>query len=444
MSKTENFQDKKKIKLITLDPGHFHAALVQKSMIDNIDSVVHVYAPPGPDLDLHLKRIESFNTRSEDPTNWEEVVYRGNDFLQKMTSDKSGNVVVISGNNRRKTSYINASLKTGFHVLADKPMAINTTDFHELTKAFKTADDKNLLLYDIMTERFEIATILQREISMIPEIFGALEKGTPESPAVTKESVHHFYKNVAGNTLVRPAWFFDTEQQGEGIVDVTTHLVDLVQWECFPEQIIDYQTDVKLTGARRWPTNITRSEFKSVTQIDQFPNFLNKSLVNDSTIAVYGNGEINYLIKGVHAKVSVTWAFKAPEGGGDTHYSVMRGTKSNLIITQGAETAFRPTLTIEPIREEKNFENIVLEHIKKVQSRFPGITLEKTKSGWQLVIPDEYHVGHEAHFGQVLKKYLEYIENKNMPSWEVPNMITKYYITTQALEMAKGENESKR
>ena len=60
-----------------------------------------------------------------------------------------------------------------------------------------------------MTERFEINTVLQRELSMMPEIFGTLEKGTPRNPAITKESVHHFYKYVSGSVLTRPAWFLD-------------------------------------------------------------------------------------------------------------------------------------------------------------------------------------------------------------------------------------------
>ena len=51
------------VKLITLDPGHFHAALVQKTMYPHVSPAVSVYAPPGNDLDQHLKRIESYNTR---------------------------------------------------------------------------------------------------------------------------------------------------------------------------------------------------------------------------------------------------------------------------------------------------------------------------------------------------------------------------------------------
>jgi hypothetical protein len=91
-----------KVRLVTLDPGHFHAALVQKSMYEAVDSVVHVYAPPGEDVQTHLQRIDQYNTRAESPTRWKEEVYTGNDFFEKMLSDKAGNVVVLSGNNGKK------------------------------------------------------------------------------------------------------------------------------------------------------------------------------------------------------------------------------------------------------------------------------------------------------------------------------------------------------
>ena len=138
------------VRLITLDPGHFHAALVQKSMYDGVDPVVHVYAPAGDDVKMHLDRIIAYNTRANEPTQWKEVVYTGDDFFEKMLSDKAGNVVVISGNNTRKTKYIAECLKAGFNVLADKPMAINGNDFELLKSAFDTAKKNNLLLYDIM------------------------------------------------------------------------------------------------------------------------------------------------------------------------------------------------------------------------------------------------------------------------------------------------------
>jgi hypothetical protein len=79
------------VKLITLDPGHFHAALVQKTMHPQVSPVVHVYAPEGPDLTAHMKRIEAYNTRAENPTCWEQPVFTGLDFLERMTRDRAGN-----------------------------------------------------------------------------------------------------------------------------------------------------------------------------------------------------------------------------------------------------------------------------------------------------------------------------------------------------------------
>src|SRR5690606_13161479 len=211
------------------------------------------------------------------------------------------NVVVLAGNNKRKTDYIAKSIEAGFNVLADKPMAINKNSFELLKKAFADAAEKDLLLYDIMTERYEITTMLQKEFSLISEIYGTQEKGSPENPAVTKESVHHFFKYVSGAPLTRPAWFFDVEQEGEGIVDVTTHLVDLIQWEVFPDQIIDYKEDIEMVSARRWSTDLSKEQFIEVTKQKDYPEYLVKDVSNDS-LKVYSNGEINYKLKGVHAK----------------------------------------------------------------------------------------------------------------------------------------------
>ena len=430
---------KKPVQLVTLDPGHFHAALVQKSMYPDVDSTVYVYAPEGADLQYHLDRIKGYNIRVENPTRWNEVVYKGEDFFNRMIAEKKGNVVVLSGNNQKKAEYILQSLQNDFNVLADKPMVIQAQDFPVLQKAFETAREKNLLLYDIMTERYEITTMLQKEFSMLPGVFGTLEKGTVDNPSVTKESVHHFYKYVSGSVLTRPAWFMDVSQQGEGIVDVTTHLVDLVQWECFPEQVIDYTKDIKLQKTKRWPTEMRLSEFKAITKLDSFPSYLDKDVTNDSILKVYSNGEISYSIKGVHAKVSVIWAYKAPDGGGDTHYSIMRGTNANLIIRQGAEQKYKPTLYIEPIGNNVSYETSLNNQLKTIQVKYPGIELKKLAKGWEVIIPEKYKEGHEAHFARVTEKFLEYLKNKNMPAWEVPNMLAKYYTTTKALEMAKAQ-----
>lgn len=426
----------KKLRLVTLDPGHFHAALVQKTMYPDVDAHVHVYAPEGPDVQAHLARIDQYNKRAENPTSWDEELISGNDYFEKMLSDKAGDVVVLSGNNRKKTEYILKSLNAGFNVLADKPMVIDTANFNLLKESFEVAQRNKLLLYDIMTERYEITTMLQRELSMIPAIFGQLEKGSPGNPAITKESVHHFYKFVSGNVLTRPAWFMDVTQQGEGIVDVMTHLVDLVQWECFPEQSIDYSKDIVVNTAKRWPTEMSLSQFKTITKLDSLPGFLKNKVVNDSILQVYSNGEINYTLRGVHAKTSVIWNFKAPEGAGDTHYSIMRGSNANLVIRQGAEEQYKPTLFIEAVTTDTGYARTMAEQFKAIQSKFPGVELKQSGKKWEVIIPEKYKEGHEAHFARVTEKFLEYLKNGNMPAWEVPNMLSKYYTTTKGLEVS--------
>jgi predicted dehydrogenase len=436
MSCNESKQvEQKSFKLVTLDPGHFHAALVQKTMYADIDSTVQVYAPKGSDLQLHLDRINSYNNRKENPTHWNEQVYTGDDFFEQMVAQKKGNLVILSGNNQKKTDYILTSLQNGFDVLADKPMVIDANGFNKLKQAFSVAAKNKLLLYDIMTERFEINTILQKELSMMPDIFGSLEKGSIDNPAITKESVHHFYKFVSGTVLTRPAWFLDVSQQGEGIVDVMTHLVDLVQWECFPETVIDYTKDIDVLKARRWGTPVTLSQFSAITKLNAFPSFL-QPVVTDSVVKVFSNGEINYTIKGVHAKTSVIWNYKAPEGTGDTHYSIMRGTKTNLIIRQGKEENYQPLLYIEPTGKDADYQAVLSTAIQKLSAKYPGIELIKSTKGWALKIPESLKEGHEAHFARVTENYLNYLKHNNMPSWEVPNMLAKYYTTTMGLALA--------
>ena len=342
--------------------------------------------------------------------------------------------MVVSGKNSKKIDYILAAVNAGLNVYADKPLVVDQEGFKKLEKVFEIAKEKNLLVYDIMTERFEVTTGIQKALSMKPEVFGMLLDGSPSEPSISKESIHHLSKIVSGKPLVRPAWFLDTNQQGEGIVDVTTHLVDLVQWEAFPNQIID-RSDIEIISAKRWTTTLAPHQFENITGLDSYPEYLQKDVKSD-TLNIYCNGEINYTIKGKHAKVSVIWNYKAPEGTGDTHQSTMRGTKSDLIIKQGETENFKPTLYVSA-KQDENFESNLNQALQSIQGDYPGIEADKiSDSQWKIVIPTMLKIGHEAHFGQVTNNFLKYYNNSKLPEWEVPNMISKYYTTTQAYKKA--------
>src|SRR5665647_2651548 len=426
--------DSSLVRIITLAPGHFHAALLQKSMYDGVDSTVYVFAPEGQEVASYLALIKEYNNRKENPTLWKEKVYTGPDYLEKMLLTKPGNVVVIAGNNKMKTDNIKKCVDAGLNVLAVKPMAITRAGFDELKDAFANAKNNKVLLYDIMTSRYEITNILQKAFSQLPDVFGELQKGTLENPAVFSESVHYYFKEVSGVPLVRPTWYFDVEQEGDGIVEVTTHLVDLIQWECFPEQNLDYEKDIQMLNAKHWATVLTPSQFRQVTKQDTYPDFLKKD-VKDSFLNVFANGEMNYTIKGIHAKVSVAWKFEAPMGTGDTYYSTLRGTKADLIIKQGKEQQYKPVLYIQPVGKENqnNWQKAVEMGLDSIHKKYPGVELKKGKEGWEVLVPDEFNIDPEKQFSLVVKKYLKYLQEGNMPTWEVSSMLAKYYTTTQAL-----------
>ena len=438
--------------LITLDPGHFHAALVQKFMLPRVSPDVRVFAPAGDDVAQHLKRIEGFNARAENPTRWNEMVTTGPDYLERALESRpfmvkssletarlaaAPSVMVISGNNARKTEYITKSIAAGFHVLADKPMVIRPSDYPQLEADFAKAKEKGVLLYDIMTERFEITTMLQRALSQQPKLFGSLQQGTPDNPSITKISVHNFSKVVAGAQLKRPQWFFDPEQQGAGIVDVMTHLVDLVQWEAFPEVTLA-PADARVLTARRWATPLTLEQFGRVTGAKEFPAFLG-NYVKEGVLHAPANGEFTYALKGVHAKVSVTWEFEAPPGAGDTHFSVMRGTQASLTIRQGKEQGYKPVLYVDRSTSVPAdvHETALRAAIRKVAKTWPGIDIRREGSSFVVTVPDKYHNGHEAHFTQVTENFLKYLRSGKLPDWEVPNMLTKYATIMKAYEMSK-------
>ena len=440
-NKTSQFEGKAgEVKLMILDPGHFHADLLLKKHNNRINQEVFVYAPKGIGLNQHIDRVQSFNTRAEDPTNWNPVVYDSDDFMQQMLRNPSGNVVVLAGNNQKKTDYIFQSVSSGIHVLADKPLAITPDNFELLQQSIALAKKKQVMIYDMMTERFAILNIIQRAIMSNELLFGKLETGSTENPAVKLESVHHFYKDVAGKPLIRPAWYYDVNQQGEGLVDVTTHMIDIVHWKCFPEVALDYKKDVSVLQATHWPTKISPEQFTRSTQQDAFPEYL-QGAVKENYLEVFSNGAMLYQVKGVHVNLQVRWDYEAPAGTGDTHTSVIKGTRAVVEVVQDASTGFVPELFICPVdAADAGFNDALAILITELQKSYPDIVLSEQHGKIRIVVPQQYREAHEAHFAKVAATFFEYLKDGKMPEWEIPNLITKYYITTTAYKMANADN----
>lgn len=132
----------RKIELIVLDPGHFHASLLQKDTLTDVNDTIHIYAPEGTGLNQYMESINSYNQRAKAPTSWVSQVYTGDDYLSRMLTKQRGDVVVLAGNNQKKTQYIIESIKAGYNVLSDKPLAITQQDFDLLVEAYQLAKEK--------------------------------------------------------------------------------------------------------------------------------------------------------------------------------------------------------------------------------------------------------------------------------------------------------------
>ena len=427
------------VRLMTLDPGHFHAALVQKEMYAGVAPQVDVYAPLGPDLIAHLNRIAGFNTRKEHPTAWELEVHTGPDFLERLRRQRPGNVVVLAGRNRIKIDYIKAAVEAGLNVLADKPWVLSPADLPKLEAVLDAADARGLIAYDIMTERFEITSLLQRELVNDTDVFGAPVAGSEQEPGVFMESVHYLSKTVAGVPLRRPAWFFDIDQQGEGLTDVGTHLVDLVPWMLFPEQPIDHRTEVRVLAGKRWPTVLTRADSQKVTGEADFPEYLSPHLKGDR-LEYYCNNRVSYAVRGVHVTLNVLWGFEAEAGAGDTHLAALRGRRSRVEVRQGPEQNYRPELYVVPNTpgDAAAVHAALRRKVEALQARFPGVALGEAAAPWHVSVPDRYRIGHEAHFAEVTNRFLAYLRDpRTLPAWEKPNMLAKYYVTTQGVDLSR-------
>jgi predicted dehydrogenase len=427
-------------RFMVLDPGHFHAALVfKRPSYQGVSPEVGIYATVGEDFIGHMSRVAPFNNRADNPADWRYRVYLGPDPQQRMIDEQYGDIVVLSGQNDRKIDRILASVKAGINVLSDKPLLIDPEKFPLLEEALAVAESKGVVALDIMTERHEITTTLQRMFLNHEPLFGEITKGTPEDPAVVKKSVHNFYKQVAGKDLVRPWWYFDTSVQGEGIVDVTTHLVDIIFWILRPGQAVDYKKDIEMISAEHWPTVVTPEQFSRVTGKPGFPDQL--VLEQDGSLACYSNGRMNFLLGKTNVQLEVIWNYQAPKGAGDTHYSIMKGSRAHLLVLQGAEQNYKPELYVVPApgvkaaevgKELKSFiENTVV-------GVFPGVSVAEENGRWRIEIPQKYKVGHEAHFGQVTDSFLRYLDGEPIPDWERPNMLAKYYVTTSALKLCRA------
>ena len=282
--------------LLFYDPGHFHAALTLRSQNPRVDPAIHVYAPEGPDLDAFLALVQSFNSRADDPTRWEVNLHAGPDPMARLIDERRGEIAVLAGRNNGKLAAIRALHYAGLHALVDKPWITSSAalpDLEAVTAGFPLA-------LDIMTNRHDTIAQLRRRVITTESVFGTFDTAGDE-PAFEIGSIHHLYKVVNGKPLQRPQWYFDSGIQGDGLVDIQSHMVDQAQWLIDPEDAADYERDFVIDAAQRWPTAIPLDLFAESTGAGGFPEGLSDP-IGDGVLQLSCNGQIDYRLKGVRVR----------------------------------------------------------------------------------------------------------------------------------------------
>jgi predicted dehydrogenase len=415
---------------VVLNPGHFHAALTLRQRHARLSDDVYVFADEGSDVESFLRTVRTFNDRAQQPTGWRLHVYRGPDYLERLLAERPGEVAIVAGRNDIKLRCIHRLHADGFLVLGDKPWLIHPGELTLLKEAATTPP----LAMDIMTERHEIANRLQKALMASPEVFGRL-RADGDEPAIHVRSVHHLYKIVNQRPLVRPAWYFDTAVQGEGITDVTTHLVDLAQWMTGGAEPFRYQRDVELLSARQWPTDVPRDLFARITGLEDFPAAV-RSRVSGGVLRYLCNADIGYRLRGVPVRIESRWDLAIPEGGGDTHYAVARGTRADVVVEQGPDTNYLTSLVVRPVGPAKAFEDALADAARSLQSSFPGLAFERIREGFRALIPPALRSTHEEHFAAVLEGFLVCIDGGAVPVDPGADLVTKYTLLARAADLS--------
>ena len=420
--------------LTFLEPGHFHAPLTLGERHPRVRDEVFIYTQPGPDLDDFLALVEAFNRRAERPTSWRPAARTGDLPLERLIAERPGEVVILAGKNDRKMAMMRRLHDAGFHVLADKPWLAGPGGLEDLRHTLSGGP----FAVEMMTGRYDLTSILTEKLVGEPAVFGDFDTA-PGEPTIRISGVHHLEKMVNGRPLRRPPWYFDVRVQGDGIADIPTHMVDQVQRLVAAASSgtrAESRPALELLAARTWPTQVPQALFARVTGHAVFPDDL-ADLVTGSELAYRGNAELSFRLGAVTAALDTRWELSAPTGGGDTHRSVVRGTRAEILVEQHAGTGFRRRISVLPREDADRVRAALAEAVTTWHDTYPGLTIEEVGAGWELRVPRALDVGHERHFPLLLADFLSRVEEGRLPGGLAANTLAKYTLLAHASAEAR-------
>jgi len=377
--------------------------------------------------------VEAFNRRPEEPTSWRPIVHTSDRPLDHLIAERRGHLAILAGKNDRKMAAMRRLHDAGFHVLADKPWMADSSGLDDLRHTLASGP----LAVEMMTGRHDMMSILTRRLVRERDVFGDFHVDSGQ-PAIEISGVHHLEKTVNGRPLRRPAWYFDIRVQGDGLADIPTHMVDQVQGLVAAASSNDAgpAPAPELVSARTWATQVPLALFARVTGGSVFPPGLS-DLVNGEELAYRANAELAFRVGAVSAALHTRWDLSAPSGGGDTHRSVIQGTRAEIRVEQHEGTGFRRRLSVVPRGEVDHVRGALASAVAAWQDAYPGIGVAAAGSACEIRVPPALDVGHERHFPLLLAEFLSLVEGGGMPRDLAAATLAKYTLLSQAAAAAR-------
>ena len=413
------------------EPGHFHAALTLRTPNPRLAPDIHVYATPGPERDAFLTLVERFNTRADRPTHWRLHLHDGAHLLQRVVAEGQGDFVVVAGRNDTKLETIASLTQAGLPVLADKPWLTASQQLSYLAQVTTGP----CVAMDLMTGPYSLRTQVMAQVVHTPELFGTFVTHEGPTPAIELASVHHLVKQVNGQPLQRPGWYYDTAVQGDGVVDVQAHMVAQVQAWVLGEAGGEVERDIVLDSAHCWPTAVPLDLFRESTGQDTYPEALHPA-VQDGVLQYACNSEIRYRFRGIHVRQRAEWRQREPERTGDLHRLTLRGSRCEVRLRQDEATGYRATLLLHPAAGVA-LDPILQRVLAQWQERFPGLACAPAAAGGvRLLLPAALDQGHESHFALALNAFLDHLDRGVWPEALRARLRLRYTLLARARDLA--------
>lgn len=420
----------KEVRFDIIDPRHFHGGLPLQSRyegVEGLETLSDVYVYYANDNNLGAFEDIITKIRVEDMA-WEIHCHQSDDPLEDMLKAGTGNVLIVSCRNVDAINVINQAVTSGNYelILADKPWVIEPKRMPLLEHTLDTAEVEGIILVDLMTERYEFGTIMQKLIMENTDLFGGLVDGTKENPAIFKHSIHILDKGI-----YRPPDYFDTKVQGEGVPDVGTHLIDMSNWLIRPNSRV-FREDVELLTSSHRSTSITEDQLNRIT---------NSQWGDKGNLEYFCNGDLVYTLDNKHISIKVEWKV---QGKDDEHYSRIEGKNIIVEVIKGPDDKHQQVYIIPKGSVKDLLPKLRAHSIKLREQGYEGIDYNFEGDRFKLVIPEQYYTSHFQHFEEVTTQALRYLagQERFLRDIEYSRIFTKYHLTTSALQMARQTNQN--